>query len=218
MVKEALVVPRENLFKEKYFEGFLPAHEHEFISVILKNFSYCPRGEELENNNNLQQIIPYVWIINQKTKKVFLYKRILSNNSQNKEYVEKRYLNKYSGGIGGHIEKDTEEKSDNPIQTTMLKEMKEEVFMKNYPVAEIIGYIKDDSDSIGKVHFGVIAIAKTLENVFSNDKEGLSSGKFYSVEEVEELFANTNNEIENWTKISWPFVKKYLIWDAAIGN
>ncbi len=210
MVKEALVIPREILFREKNFQGFLPLQDYDYLSVILKNFSYHERGDELENNENLQQIIPYVWIFNLENKKVFLYKRKLNGNKQAGEFRETRYLNKYSGGVGGHIDKDTEEKSENPIKAAMLRELKEEVSMNNYPAPEIIGYINDDSDSLGRVHFGIVAIVGTLENIVSNDSEGLSSGAFYFVEEVDRIFANPENQVENWTKISWPFVKEYL--------
>jgi len=210
MVKQALVVKREILFKDGAFEGFISSQQRDFANTILSNHFYHPRGDELEHNASLQQVIPYVWIVNPLERKVFLYKRAVNQNKADGEFKETRYLNKYSGGVGGHIDKDTEEGSADPIGKAMIREILEEVDIEGKFDAKIIGYIKDDSDSIGSVHFGVVAIAETLANVKSKEAEGLASGAFYSAEEVERIFGNPENQVENWTRISYPFVKEYL--------
>ena len=210
MGKEALVVQRRVLFSEGEFQGFLPLEQRNMVSTILTSHSYHPRGESLENNMDLQQVIPYVWIVNPADKKIFLYRRAINQNKLEGEYKETRYLNKYSGGVGGHIDRDTEEGSKDPILKAMMRELREEVEMVQYPSPKIVGYIKDDSDSIGKVHFGIVAIAETLENVKSRTSEGLSEGKFYSVDEVEKIFSDKNNQVENWTSISWPVIKNFI--------
>ncbi len=211
MGKEALVVRRDILFGGKEFQGFLHLDKTDYISVILNknNHFYYLRGDELEKNKELKQIIPYVWIVNPLEKSVFLYKRIPSKKN-NKEYKEKRYLDKYSGGVGGHIDRDTEERVSNPISNAMMRELREEIIMKNYPSPRLMGYLNDDSDSLGSVHFGIVAIAETMENVKARKSEGLSADRFYSIEETDEIFSNPNNEVESWTRISWPFIKEYL--------
>lgn len=202
MGKEALVVKRDVLFKEKEFHGFLPSDNFDFIPLILDNFEYHARGEELENNSGLQQIIPYVWIVNPLERKVFAYKR--ASGKQN--YSETRLMNKISCGVGGHIDR---EDSGNPIENAMMRELMEEVSMKEYPKPIILGYLNDDSDSVGKVHFGVVALAETIEDVAKGDDE-MTEGRFYSISELEEMFNDPSNEVESWTRISWPFVKDYL--------
>ncbi len=201
MVKEALVVKREILFKDKEFQGFIYSKENDFIQIILDNYFYHERGEVLEYDESLQQIIPYVWIINPKTKKVLAYKR-----SSGKNYKEKRLMDKWSCGVGGHIER---EDSENPIINAMIRELKEEVKMSDYPTPKIIGYLNDDSNSVGKVHFAVVALAETSENVKKGDNE-MTECKFMSISELDNLFSNPNVEVEPWTKLSWPFVKEYL--------
>ena len=209
MGKEALIVDRDTLFNGKEFQGFKHVGELDYLSVILGNHRYHDRGEGLESNSSLQQIIPYIWIVNKLEKRVFLYKR-KANEKPEGEFQETRYLNKYSGGVGGHIDKDTEEESENPIAQGMLRELNEEVEFvgQEYPIPKIVGYVNDDSDEIGKVHFGVVAIAHAEGDVRA--KEELGESRFYSVEEVDKLFGDENNEVEGWTKISWPFVKRYL--------
>jgi predicted NUDIX family phosphoesterase len=210
MGKEALVVDRKILFGDGYFQGFVSCAIKDYVSTILQKHIYHPRGEDLESNASLKQIIPYVWIVNPIEKKVFLYRRAVNQNKAEGEFRETRYMNKYSGGVGGHIDRDTEEGSANPIEKAMMREIMEEVEIDEKFDTKIVGYINDDSDKIGPVHFGVVAIAETLGDVKSKEEEGLASGTFYSAEEVEGIFANPDNQVENWTKISWPFVKNYL--------
>src|SRR3989344_4176213 len=114
-LREALVVKRETLFKDKYFQGFLPAQEYDFMSAILKSYEYHPRGNLLENNEFLQQVIPYVWIVNSREKKVFVYRR-----SARESYGEARLRNKWSCGLGGHIQRQDE---GDPIRSAMMREL-----------------------------------------------------------------------------------------------
>jgi len=167
-----------------------------------------PRGDELEHNPSLQQIIPYVWIINPETKQVFAYRR-----AADEKYTEKRLRNKWSCGIGGHIDR---EDVQDPIIDAMMRELKEEVKIINpqtkmpeYPQPKIVGYLNDDANDVGKVHFGVVAIAETMHPVEKGDDE-MAEGRMVSISELEKLFADPNNDIEEWTRLSWPFVKSYL--------
>ena len=205
MGKEALIVKRDILFKEKQFQGFSKKEEYDFIPIILGNFEYYLRGDDLENNINLQQIIPYVWIVNLNEKKVFAYKR--ASGKQN--YSEERLMNKISCGVGGHVDKEDLISKGGVIIKAMMRELMEEVKMKKYPKPKIIGFLNDDADSVGRVHFGIVAIAETKEAVNKRDSE-MTHGQFYSVDELEKLFADPANEVENWTKMSWTFVKDYL--------
>ena len=202
MGEPILVVEREYLFSDGGFQGFISSKKKDYLSRILSNYKYEIRSPELEKNPALQQPIPYVWIVNPKEKKAFLYKRAKTGN-------EGRLHNKFSGGVGGHIDKNTEENSKNPIHDAMMRELMEEVVMEHYPVPNIIGYINDDADPVGQVHFGLVALCETLSDV--KPLEDMSEGKFYTIEEVENIFSNSENDIENWTRLSWPFIKEYLI-------
>lgn|SRR3989338_2978595 len=204
MIKEVLVVPRNVLFRDGAFQGLMPFSERDFISIVNKNHIYMERDDALENNSDFIQIIPYVWLVNSKTKKAFLYRRGASKG----EYKENRHLGNYSGGVGGHIDRDTDEHSDNPIEEAMMRELREEVIIDDYPNPKFIGYIKDDSNMFNKVHFGIVALADLESNITPAD--GMEHGRFYSVEELERIFSDPANEVENWTRLSWLHVKKYL--------
>lgn len=202
MVKEALVVNRDALFKKKYFHGFLPAHEYDYTPDIKKNLHYYPRGQELEHNASVKQIIPYVWIMNPRTKKVFAYRR-----ANNEQYSEVRLRNKWSCGVGGHIEK---EDGDNPIHDAMMRELHEEVIMRNYPQPCIFGYVNYEY-GVELYHFGIVALAETDEEEIAMGDGEIAEGLFMSIAEIEYLFAQPENQIEMWTLLSWPLVKQYLL-------
>ena len=201
MVK-ILVTKRDDLFKDLHFEGFKSLEEHNFIDFILKNHYYEERNDDLENNPEHIQIIPYVWIINPLLRKAFIYQRSLG-----KDYQETRHVNRFSGGVGGHIDEEPHE--GDPITHAMNREIQEEVTMNNYPDAKFIGYINDDSDMYNKVHFAIVGLTETHEDVQPTD-DGLKSGSFYSIDEIEQLFEDPNSEVETWTKLSWPHIKKHI--------
>ena len=201
MPREILVVKKEELFDGVEFQGFCHLVLKDFMNIILEKFEYQERNQELENNPAFKQIIPYVWIVNPVSKKVFLYKR-------STEGEEGRLHNKYSGGVGGHIDKDTEANSENPIIDAMMRELREEVKLENYPIPKFIGFLNDDIDVVGQVHFGVVAIAETEEE--AKPLMHMEHGKFYTIDEVEKLISMKENELEGWSKFSWPFVKNYI--------
>lgn len=206
MEKRALVVKRDILFKQHYFQGFAPLAQHDFLILIQKNHSYHLRGNQLENDESLQQIIPYVWIIDPSKKSVFAYKR-----SAGKDYQEKRLHSKFSCGVGGHIEQETEKNVSDPVMAAMIRELKEEVTMETYPTPTITGYINDDRDAVGRVHFGIVGVVETTLPVTKGDDE-MVSGQFYTKEELEKAFADPSNDVEAWTQLTWPFIRDtYLI-------
>ncbi|PIN93474.1 hypothetical protein COU54_03060 [Candidatus Pacearchaeota archaeon CG10_big_fil_rev_8_21_14_0_10_31_24] len=201
MVKEALAVPREILFAEKNFLGFLPKEEYDYFNIIINNHEYYERTPEFEHNPLLQQVIPYVWIINPQTKQIFFYRRAPDENQH-----EIRLRNKWSGGIGGHIENKDD---SNPIYSAMMRELMEEVKINNYPQPKVIGYINDESGSVERSHFGVLALAETTEEVSKGDNE-MAEGRFMDISEIDSLISQENNEFDKWTLISWPIVKEYI--------
>lgn len=202
MGDEILVVKRDVLFKEGDFQGFKALKEKDYMETILANFEYRIRNKELESNPIWQQPISYVWILNPKNKEAFLYQRDNKGN-------ESRLHNRYSGGVGGHIDKKTEENSINPVIDAMVRELKEEVIIENYPTPKVIGFLNDDSEPVGEVHFGVVGIAETHHKVVP--AEDMAHGRFYSIEEIDKLFSNPSSNVEAWTKMSWPFIKDYLL-------
>jgi predicted NUDIX family phosphoesterase len=201
MGREILVVKRDVLLGADSFTGFLLLGNVDFLSRIQKHFEYRERTDALEHDNAWQQPIPYVWLLKPSTRQVFLYKRAVIGG-------EARLHNRYSGGIGGHIDKDTEETSMNPLQDAMMRELHEELTLAHYPTPTIIGFLKYHS-GVEDVHFGIVAVAETEETPFPAD--GMAEGKFYTVQEVETLLADPGAQFDLWTKGSWDVIKQRLL-------
>lgn len=201
MGEDILVVKKELLFRKKQFKGFIPIEEENFLPVILENLYYQKRTDELERNEEIQQPIPYVWLVNPEKKQIFLYKRSKTGN-------EGRLYDKYSGGVGGHIDRSTEGNSQDPVYDAMMRELKEEVYLRDYPTPKVIGFIKLDG-GVEAVHFGIVAIAHTSEE--PKPAEDMDFGRFYSLEEAIAVLENPSANIEKWTQISWPAVKKIVL-------
>lgn len=204
MGEEILVVKTNILFSQNnYFNGL--SNVFDFESSILKNYEWKIRTHELENNVKFKQPIAYVFIVNKKLNKVFSYQR----SKKSSEYSETKLFGKWTWGVGGHIDKVDGVQSNNPIISSMYREISEEAPCNILSIKKI-GYINDDSDDVGKVHFGILYIVETNnEKIIPKDKE-VNNEKFRSIDELEKILQDKNFDVENWSKISFEFLKKEL--------
>ncbi|MBW2969020.1 NUDIX domain-containing protein [Candidatus Woesearchaeota archaeon] len=201
-----MAVPVDILFvNNSHFQGFKPHSEIEdYESRILEYKKFLRRGD-LEVDPSHKQPIGYAIIFNPKTKKIYAYKRAANK----KDYNENRLYNKWSIGIGGHIEK-VEEKEDNPIHSSLIRELDEEVLINGSQEIKVIGYINDDRDDVGKVHFGVLYIVETdSDDVFPNDAESVH-GEMMSVEEIKKIKNDSDSVLEGWSEIALDAIEKEL--------
>lgn len=199
-----MVIKRKLLFGNGDFEGFVSSDKSDYLSLILGGYEYQLRDEKLEKNSEFKQIIPYVVIVNPQTKQVFGYKRFKKMPGLH----EMRLHNKFSIGVGGHVDK--EEVVEDILSDAAMRELNEEVRMNNYPTPNIVGFVNDEKDEVGTVHFGVLAIAETTESVQKRENDEVMDEKFYSIEEVDSIM-ESGAEMDGWTRICWPFVKNYLL-------
>src|ERR1700732_5004365 len=94
--EEVLVVPREEIFPDGAWHGFIDTEPERYLSIIAERRQFRPRGE-VENDPEFQQIIPYV--VFRHDDRYFLPRRL-------KQSSEKRLRHLYSLGIGGHINRE----------------------------------------------------------------------------------------------------------------
>jgi len=188
---EILVIPRAKLFENDYFQGF--KKEGNFEEIILKNSVYMERSKA-ENNPDYKQPIAYSVIYNPFTKQFFSFQRA----KKDKDYGEKRLQGKWSLGIGGHIEKYD---SENPIINSMMRELEEEVEMQSFK-EHLFGYINNDSDDIGKVHFGIVYVIETNADVRQKAAE-IMNGNFRT---LAKLITKRKN-MEKWSQIIIPHLR-----------
>ncbi|MGM0439297.1 MAG: NUDIX domain-containing protein [Patescibacteria group bacterium] len=198
-----MAVKRQDLFKENDFQGFKKADEVDFQSRILENFEYVKRGEA-EKDESLKQPIGYSILVDDQGR-IFAYQRAKKDD----DYTEKRLQGKWSWGVGGHIDK-VDEDGDNPIKTSMARELEEEVKIDgDVKEIEVMGYINDDSDSVGRVHFGILYLVKVDGKVSAKDTE-ITNGKMRSIEELKEIVNDSKTTVEEWSKIALKFLENNL--------
>ncbi len=201
-----MVVPREALFVNFYFQGFLPHSEKDFLSTLASCSAFHQRGKA-ETDTSLKQPIAYCVIANSKQKTIFAYQR----SESREHYNEDRLRGKWSIGIGGHIDRQDSFAGDNPLVTSMLREIKEEVKI-NGSIKSVtpLGYINDDSDEVGKVHFGVLFLVDTDATEIEPNGFECDYGKLIPIPEALEHFRSKDCRLENWSCVAFSVVSKLL--------
>lgn len=191
---EILVVKRKDIFgnqDEYHFQGYRPADEFDYESLLLRKCFYIERNEA-ENDPRYKQPIGYIMIVNPRLRKVFAFQR-----AKGRTYSEKRLRGNWAWAVGGHIE--THDK-EFPVASSIVREVSEEVLCKKpFSVPQLLGYINDDGNSVGRVHFGMLFVVKTNGLVFRKGEEHVR-GSLKSLYEITDLMGKYN--IDNWSVIA----------------
>lgn len=201
-----MALPIETLFQfSPIFEGFQAHSQFDYEGHIIHNQRYGRRGN-LEVDPSHKQPIPYVLIVNPKTKMIYAYQR----SSQQEHAHESRLHGKWSWGVGGHVEQ-IDGEHENPIRVCLEREVvREEVNIKgDISGISILGYI-NESDEVGKVHFGLLYVLETsADEVVPSDLE-MKSGSMVSFSELERILASPEWEVEGWSRIALGPLREYL--------
>ena len=151
-VEKVLVIERHIIEKLGLFQG-VKLNVDRYIDEIWKGngVSFMDRPEA-EKNPIYKQLIPYV---------IMAYKDTYLCYIRGAGVDEKRLAQKASIGIGGHINPSDRilpsSKNIKEIYFNALgREVAEEVVVGTEHEDKIIGLINDDSNEVGRVHFGII--------------------------------------------------------------
>ena len=152
--------PTDELWKlMTYKKKGLIKGNSEVLKRIVQNGLFLRRSE-LEEDPSFKQIIPYAIISNKES--FYLFKRT-------SRQTEKRLHNKFSLGVGGHMNpNDSMESKEQYLIDELKRELYEEVKLLNGCLIEdieFIGFINDDTIPVGRVHIGL------LYNIHVSNKE-----------------------------------------------
>lgn len=172
---------------------------------ILENLEVLLRFDA-ESDFRFKQLIVYTLI---KSGDLYLtYKRTPKTG-------EKRLSEKYSLGIGGHVNivdrsQLTYDKRGFILQA-LWREIKEEINIhsKALKEPEIICFINDDSDDVGKVHFGVTWLLEIKEpNVSGKGSRGIGIGKL----EFRDIFylRAKKDYFERWSQLLIDYLEERM--------
>ena len=188
--EKILVVKKKILFSYKAIDG-LKKVDFENYQKLIANYKEFLWRSKVEHDLTYKQIIPY--LVFTYNNKYFLMKR--KNNAS-----ETRLQNKYSLGIGGHIQKKDLKKTN--IIDWAQREFKEEVTYNGTIDIHSLGILNDESDSVGQVHTGFVFLLKGNSSNIQIRNEH-KEGKLLSLDQCSFFY----NQMERWSQITFDYIK-----------
>ena len=188
--EQVLVVPRAAFEAVGAFNG-VRKNPQDYLNAFLKpGVAHYMDRELAEQSPQFKQLITYAIFTHQG--------RVLAYSRTNKS-GEARLHDKWSLGIGGHI---------NPIDgltadidtylAGMEREIREEITFSGTAAQELFAVINDDTNEVGSVHLGIVhRFEVDSEEVRSNEK-ALANLGFRS---MEELTGELYPKLETWSAI-----------------
>ncbi len=194
--EQVVVVERELLLAEDAFNGIRRKGTEKFWERIRRFWRTLARTRA-EEDPEFKQIIPYTFLQRRgrrddRPKKMFVARR---KETQGEERLHRRL----SLGIGGHM---------NPgdgsfgeiVSDNLYRELSEELAISGgeIPEPEIYGMINDDTNSVGRVHFGLVFRLHIPDGfrVEVREKEKMVGG-WWTRREIR----RQNADFESWSRL-----------------
>lgn len=191
------VVPREELFPDSTPQGLSPFGRSfplgGFRDRVARHGFFVERGYA-ERTPSLKQVIPYSVALTPDTGSVLLMKRLRGGGEQ-------RLHDKLSIGVGGHINPEDLEGSDerDPILAGTRREIEEELLVDGTYRIQPVGLLNDDSNPVGAVHVGLVQILIVQGSVRIREQD-LLEGRMATPRELAVLRAQ-GADFESWSSI-----------------
>jgi predicted NUDIX family phosphoesterase len=199
MEELVLVYPTVELWKLiTYKEKGLVRGNSEVLKRIVQDGLFLKRSE-LEEDDSFKQVIPYAIISNKDS--YYLFRRTSGQ-------TEKRLHNKFSLGVGGHMNPaDSMKPKDQYLIDEFKRELFEEVKLLNGCLIEdieFIGFINDDTIPVGRVHIGLLYnIHVSSKEVYINETDNMTA-EWINKSDLAEFYG----EMETWSRIAYDYYFK----------
>ena len=187
MPELVLVVPRAQLFSSGEFYGLRHEGLADHLHLIEMHALFALR-DQVEDNPSLKQIIPYVVLRHQD--RLFLTHRT-------RQGTDPRLHEKYSIGLGGHINPSDGGETTDRLTAGMERELAEEVTLPAGWHAIPIGVFNNDLDDVERVHFGVVYLADVPSVDVRIRESSKLTGGFARWEEIYAVYSY----LEPWSKL-----------------
>jgi len=195
------VVRRSDLFDGQAApHGFVPAGEApDWRRRFLERGFFVERAVA-EEEPAWKQVIPYNVVIHED--RVVLLRR-------GGRIQEARLRARLSIGVGGHVNPpDADGAGGRPalLDVASAREVREEIVTRGSHRVETLGYVNDDSNAVGSVHFGVVhAVRLDHPEVRVREADNLEGG-LVAWEALRERFQEDRAQFETWSALlleSW---------------
>jgi len=192
-----LVFPQALLEELGYFQGLCFETERYLRAIFAEGNYRFLRRREAERDPGHKQPIPYVIISHED--QIFCYYRGSSLS-------EERLRGYYSLGIGGHISPADLDLFGPGYQRALIRELREEIEIKSPYELRLVALLNDDSNEVGRVHFGLVYVASLLAPSVVIRERGLLGGRFIPLHELRGHSAR----LENWSRLCLLEIEKLL--------
>lgn len=201
MQERVLVFKAELLSRLGEFQGYTLDVE-KYLPAILDpdNNSFAVR-HEVEIDPRYKQLIPYV---------VLRYRDTVFSYVRGKRSGETRLVALRSIGLGGHIEPTDRHlfaSNESIYLEAAEREVTEEVQLDSPHVEHIVGLINDNSNGVGRVHFGIVHVWDLLEPKVRKNEQVITKNGFSQIKRLR----RTSEELETWSQITLDILENPLI-------
>ena len=196
-MERVLVVDRSVLFGDHAPQGFVsaaaePQKARLWIELIKTDGYFAPRPS-VEDDPSRKQIIPYCVVTD--GVRIFLLKRLKGGG-------ERRLHHLYSVGVGGHInEIDQTAANSDVLLRGARRELLEEISLDAAAPMDIVGFVNDDSNQVGSVHFGVVFRVSCMDAKPVVLETSQLEGEMVPWVEVTSLLSHEPDSFETWSRI-----------------
>lgn len=192
MQENVFVVPITAAVKNKInFQGFLPGNDSLWTQFAAEGMFL--NRHTVEDDTRYKQLI--VYLVLRYKEEIFIYQRMRATG-------EKRLLNKYSFGLGGHINPVRSLNFRRLIASNLTRELKEEVSFPGPYSYCFLGLLNDEETEVGKYHFGLVFLVSCLTPLITVREKNKIQGKLIPVSRLFEYRGN----LENWSSILLPYI------------
>lgn len=151
--EQIIVVDRESIFshEKNAFNGFITIEDQRALEIFetLTKYEVKRRGD-MEEDPGYKQLISYC-ILENADNEVLVYERLTGGGKS-------RLHGLSSIGVGGHMNQLEGDDIERVLIENARRELAEEVGLTDIPEMdlELIGFINDDGDEVGRVHIGLV--------------------------------------------------------------
>lgn len=188
--EQVLVVPRAAFEAVGAFNGVSKEPEKYLAAFLKPGVAHYMDRDEAEQSPQFKQLITYA---------IFCHEGRILAYARTKKSGESRLHDKWSLGIGGHINPiDGLTASVDTYLAGMEREIREEITFSGTATQQLYALINDDTNEVGSVHLGIVhRFNLDTEDVRANEK-ALDKLGFRPLSELKgELYA----KLETWSAI-----------------
>lgn len=146
--EQILVIPRNDLLPQP-LHGFTYITDLPHVMTVMDKIEVKRRGD-MEEDPTYKQLISYVITVDENDN-ILIYTRLKGGG-------ETRLHGQSSIGVGGHMNPIDGKIATELLEENTLREIKEELGLTPTKL-ELIGYVNDDTNPVGQVHFGMVYVA-----------------------------------------------------------